>query len=114
MQVLKSSFATVLLLAAFGAACAVEPSNMQQASPVPLVPDGQALATRVVRLDPSVERVVGANAKVTVVKGENYFGVLEGAAWVPEGRAGYLLFSDFPANVVYKWAPDARQLSVFL
>jgi len=114
MQVLKSTLATVLLLATSGAARAVEPSNMQQASPVPLVPDGQALATRVLRLDPSVERVVGANAKVTVVKGENYFAVLEGATWVPEGRTGYLLFSDFPANVVYKWAPDARELSVFL
>lgn len=114
MHVSKPSLATVLLLAALGTAHAVEPTNMQQASPVPLVPDGQALATRPVRLDASLDRLVGANAKVTVVKGENYFGVLEGAAWVPEGRAGYLLFSDFPANVVYKWAPDARQLSVFL
>lgn len=113
MHVSKPGLAVVLLLAALGAH-AVEPTNMQQASPVPLVADGQALATRPVRLDASLDHLVGANAKVTVVKGENYFGVLEGATWVPEGRAGYLLFSDFPANVVYKWAPDARQLSVFL
>src|SRR6185437_1125994 len=89
-------------------------SNMQQASPVPLVPDGQALATRVVRLDASLDHVIDMHAKVSVVKGENYFGVLEGATWVSDGRSGYLLFSDFPANVVYKWLPEARQLSVFL
>jgi gluconolactonase len=103
-----------LALLVFGAAHAVEPGNMQQASPIPLVPDGQALATRVIRLDPSVDHVIAANARVTVVKGENYFGVLEGGTWMPEGKSGYLLFSDFPANVIYKWVPDAGQLSVFL
>lgn len=113
MNVSTSGLAT-LLLTAMSAAHAVEPTNMQQASPVPLVPDGQALATRVVRLDASLDHVIDARAKVSVVKGENYFGVLEGATWVPDGGPGYLLFSDFPANVVYKWAPVARQLSVFL
>lgn len=101
-------------LAATGAARAVEPSNMQQASPIPLVADGRALATKVARLDPSLDHVISADAKVTVVKGDNYFAVLEGGTWVPEGRSGYLLFTDFPANVVYKWAPDTRQMSVFL
>jgi gluconolactonase len=113
MHLSTSAFATVLLTA-LGVARAVEPTNMQQASPVPLVADGRSLATRVVRLDPSLDHVVDAGAKVTVVKGENYFGVLEGATWVPEGRSGYLLFSDFPANVVYEWAPERRELSVFL
>jgi sugar lactone lactonase YvrE len=112
------SFAPCLVLTicltAASATRAVEPSNMQQASPIPLVPDGQALATRILRLDPALDHVVLANAKVTVVKGENYFGVIEGAAWVPDKAAGYLLFTDFTANVVYKWSPEAKELSVFL
>jgi len=104
----------IALLLALGTATAAEPSNMQQASPIPLVPDGKALATKVIRLDPSLDHIIAANAKVTVVKGENYFGVIEGGAWVPDGKSGYLLFSDFVANVLYKWAPDTAQLSVFL
>ncbi|MGA2215286.1 MAG: SMP-30/gluconolactonase/LRE family protein, partial [Bryobacteraceae bacterium] len=31
----------------------------------------------------------------------------------PEGQAGYLLFSDISANVIYKWTSD-NQMSVFL
>ena len=114
MRTCTSRLALLLALTAVSGARAVEPTNMQQATPIPLVPDGQALATRIVRLDPSLDHIVSANAKVTVVKGENYFGVLEGGTWVPEGKSGYLLFTDFPANVVYKWAPDAGQMSVFL
>lgn len=106
--------APLLVLSVLGTARAIEPTNMQQASPVPLVPDGQALATKVVRLDPSLDHLVPANSRVTVVKGDNYFGVIEGAAWVPAGNSGYLLFTDFTANVVYKWSPDAAVLSVFL
>lgn len=113
MNVFTLGLAT-LLLTLTSVTQAVEPTNMQQASPVPLVPDGQALATRVIRLDPSLDHIIDARAKVRVVKGENYFGVLEGATWVPDGGEGYLLFSDFPANVVYKWAPVTQELSVFL
>jgi gluconolactonase len=114
MRTRISRLVPLAALIAVGVAHAVEPSNMQQASPIPLVPDGQALATRVARLDPSLDHVISANAKVTVVKGENYFAVLEGGTWVPEGKSGYLLFTDFPANVVYKWVPDSQQLSVFM
>src|SRR6266576_3850349 len=31
----------------------------------------------------------------------------------PSGKNGYLLFSDIPANVIYKWTPDGK-LSVYL
>jgi gluconolactonase len=114
MRTRPSPLALMLVLALACAARAVEPTNMQQASPIPVVPDGQALATRLIRLDPAVDRLVPANARVTVVKGDNYFGVIEGAAWVADNGAGYLLFTDFTANVVYKWSPDAKSLSVFL
>lgn len=104
----------VLCGAAVALVASAEPGNMQQVSPIPLAPDGQALATRVVRLDPLLDHLVPSGARVIVAKGENYFGVIEGSAWVPAGQSGYLLFTDFVANVVYKWAPDNRQLSVFL
>lgn len=110
---LNTSGMALLVLAAARGVLAAEPTNMQQASPVPLAPDGQALATRVVRLDPALDRLISANAQVTVAKGQNYFGVIEGSAWVGS-RPGYLLFTDFAANVIYKWAPDTRQLSVYL
>jgi gluconolactonase len=108
------SFGLLLALSALSVTRAAEPPNMQQASPIPLVPDGKALATRVIRLDPSLDHIISPNAQVSVVKGDNYFGVIEGGAWVPDDKSGYLLFSDFVANVIYKWAPDSGQLSVFL
>lgn len=114
MRMSRPGIALLLVLATVNVAQAVEPSNMQQASPVPLAPDGQALATRVVRLDPSLDRLLSADAKVIVTKGQNYFGVIEGSAWVANSKPGYLLFTDFAANVVYKWAPDKRELSVYL
>lgn len=103
-----------LLLSAATPVGAGGPANMQQVSPIPLAPDGQALATSVVRLDPSLDHIVSPGARVIVAKGENYFGVIEGSAWVAAGSSGYLLFTDFVANVVYKWSPEDRGLSVFL
>jgi gluconolactonase len=114
MRTCTSSLALLLVFSALSAARADVPGNMQQVSPIPLAPDGQALATRIVRLDPSLDHIVSADAKVIVAKGENYFGVIEGATWVSDGKSGYLLFTDFVANVIYKWAPEARQLTVYL
>ena len=36
------------------------------------------------------------------------FGFTEGVTWVQDGKAGHLLFSDMPANVIYRWSPDGR------
>ena len=65
----------------------------------------------VVRLDPALDALVSPDAKLEVVKGG--FGFTEGALWVQKGKNGYLLFSDIPANVIYKWTPDGK-LSVYL
>ena len=66
----------------------------------------------VVRLNPAIDDIVPAGAKVeTMVGGEN-FSVLEGPVWVKRG--GYLLFSDMAANVIYKWSPEDGKVSVFL
>jgi gluconolactonase len=67
-------------------------------------------ANEVIRIDPALDDIVPADAKVEKVA--SGFGHGEGTVWVRQGK-GYLLFSDIPANVIYKWTPD-RKVSVFL
>src|SRR5258705_2966172 len=54
----------------------------------------------VVRLDPALDALVSADAKVELVK--SGFGFTEGPVWVQKGREGYLLFTDIPGNVIWK------------
>jgi len=63
------------------------------------------------RLDPALDALVSANAKVELVKGG--FGFTEGPVWVRRGREGYLLFTDIPGNVIWKLTPDGKA-SVYL
>ena len=58
----------------------------------------------VVRLDPKLNEIVPAGAKVEKLAGNLSFA--EGPVWVRQG--GYLLFSDIPANVINKWTPDGK------
>ncbi len=71
---------------------------------------GQDAAPAVKRLDPALDTLVAPGTMPKLLKGD-YFGYLEGPAWIQNG--GYLLFSDIPANRIYKWT-TAGQLSVFL
>jgi gluconolactonase len=64
----------------------------------------------VARLNPALDEIVPADAKVEKVA--DGFGFLEGPVWIRKG--GYLLFSDIPANVIYKWSPEAGKVSIFL
>jgi gluconolactonase len=66
----------------------------------------------VTRLDPALDALISPDAKLELVKGG--FGFTEGALWVPERKGGYLLFSDIPANVIYKWNPADDRVSVWL
>jgi gluconolactonase len=70
-----------------------------------------AQAQDVSRLDPGLDALVSPDAKVELVKGG--FGFAEGPVWVQRGKIGYLLFSDIPANVIYKLTPDGN-VSVYL
>src|SRR5262249_49672104 len=70
-----------------------------------------AQAQDVVSLDPVFDQLVAPDAKVEIVKGG--FGFTEGPVWVQKGKTGYLLFSDIPANVIYKLTP-AGEASVYL
>src|SRR6476646_10496476 len=65
----------------------------------------------VAKLDPALDKLIDPDAKVELVKGG--FGFAEGPVWVQKGKAGYLLFSDIPANVIFKLTPDG-QASVYL
>src|ERR1041385_7034762 len=58
----------------------------------------------VVKLDPKLDGIVPADAKVEKLAGN--LGFAEGPVWVRQ--AGYLLFSDIPANVISKWTPDGK------
>jgi len=64
----------------------------------------------VVRLDPSLDALISPDAKLELVRGD--FGFTEGVTWVSQGRSGYLLFSDIPANVIYKFNPSDGKVSV--
>jgi gluconolactonase len=66
----------------------------------------------VTRLDPALDALIAPDAKLELVKGG--FGFTEGALWVPQGKRGYLLFSDIPANVIYKWNPADDKVSIYL
>ena len=64
----------------------------------------------VARLNRALDDIVPLDAKVEKLAGS--FGFLEGPVWVR--KSGYLLFSDIPANVIYKWSPTERKASIFL
>ena len=67
----------------------------------------------VVRLEPELDALVSSDAKLEKAIGG--FGFTEGALWVPQrGGRGYLLFSDIPANVIYKWVPGADKATIHL
>ncbi len=71
-----------------------------------------AQSKAVVKLDPALDRVMADNAKLQVLKAD-YFGISEGPVWMPEGKSGYLLFSDIGANAIYKWTPEGK-MSTYL
>ena len=66
----------------------------------------------IVRLDPSLGALVPAGAQIEKVA--DGFGFTEGPVWVHSGGAGFLIFSDIPANVIDKWNPQDKKVSVFL
>jgi gluconolactonase len=62
----------------------------------------------VARINRGLNEIVPDDARVEKVSGS--FGFLEGPVWVRKG--GFLLFSDIPANVIYKFNPSDGKLSV--
>jgi gluconolactonase len=64
----------------------------------------------VVRLDPSLDTLVNADAKIEVLA--SGFEWSEGPVWVPRD-GGFLLFSDVPQNTVFKWQ-EGKGVTPFL
>jgi len=62
------------------------------------------------RLDPALDALLPAGTKVEQLA--DGFEWSEGPVWMPEA-GGYLLFSDVPANRVYRWN-EAEGVTVFL
>jgi sugar lactone lactonase YvrE len=54
------------------------------------------------------ETIMGHRAQVEKVAGGFQF--TEGPVWDPHG---FLLFSDIPANIIYKWTPGASEAEVY-
>jgi gluconolactonase len=67
---------------------------------------------QIIRLDPALDALVPANAKIE--KLADGLGFLEGPVWVHSTSPGYLLFSDIPANAIDKWNPADKKVSIFL
>jgi gluconolactonase len=93
-----------LLAAAVAPTAPPAPPPAVKAHPVPYPSFGS-----IERLDPGLDKLLPADAKLeTLAEG---FDWVEGPVWVKAG--GYLLFSDIPQNVIYKWA-EGKGVSVFM
>jgi gluconolactonase len=66
--------------------------------PPPVVRPGVG---EVVRLDPGLDTIVSSGERLQKIADGVRSG--EGPVWMPEG---YLLFSDFQANLIYRWTAD--------
>ena len=66
-------------------------------------------AGTIARLVPAFDKLLPPGAAIEKLAGDFQF--TEGPVWVREG-GGHLLFSDIPANTIFKWTPDGK-VSVF-
>ena len=69
----------------------------------------ETVTATITSLDPRFDRLVPKDAKIEKIA--DGFSWVEGPVWDKPG--GYLLFSDIPANSIYKWKPG-EGVSVFL
>ncbi|HEX9155766.1 MAG TPA: SMP-30/gluconolactonase/LRE family protein [Nitrospira sp.] len=69
----------------------------------------ETVTATITSLDPRFDRLVPKDAKIEKIA--DGFTWVEGPVWDKPG--GYLLFSDIPANSIYKWKPG-EGVSVFL
>ncbi len=67
----------------------------------------QSSPAKIVRLDPSIDKIIPRGAPIEKLAGGFQF--IEGPVWHPDG---YLLFSDPNANTIYRWSPEGS-VSVF-
>ena len=58
---------------------------------------------KILRVDPAINAIIPADAVIEKVA--DGFQFTEGPVWIHEG---YLLFSDIPANTIYRWDPSGE------
>lgn len=56
--------------------------------------------------DPIFDTLVAPGSQLDLIA--TGFGFTEGITWVQDGTSGYLLFSDIPANVIYRLVPGRK------
>jgi gluconolactonase len=64
---------------------------------------------QIIQLDPKFEQLIDKDSKIEILA--DSFSWSEGPVWVKPGK--YLLFSDIPANTIFKWK-EGEGISVFL
>ena len=65
---------------------------------------------KVVRIDPSLDKLIAPDAKIEVLSSGYKWS--EGPVWVKNGE--FLLFSDVPANTIYRWKEGDKSAIPFL
>ena len=91
-------------------ACGPAQDSVPAAEPVAAEPAAE-VAGSIESLDPRFDELIATDALVEKVAGDFQF--VEGPVWVGGADDGYLLFSDIPADKVYRWS-QAGGKSVFL
>src|SRR3977135_3531139 len=79
-------------------------------------------AGSLVKLDPSLDQIFPADAKLELLIGEGSFEGREGPRRAHDGESGYLLFSGVGGNRIFQWTPGCfkypcspdGKLSIFL
>lgn len=69
----------------------------------------QPLEFEVLRLDPRIDALIPADAELEQVA--SGFQFVEGPVWRGSQAEGHLLFSDIPANKVYRWEPRTGEVT---
>jgi gluconolactonase len=65
---------------------------------------------KVIRLAPELDKLIASDAKIEVLSSGYQWS--EGPVWVKNGA--YLLFSDVPANTIYRWKEGDKAATPFL
>ncbi|MDP6606511.1 MAG: SMP-30/gluconolactonase/LRE family protein [Dehalococcoidia bacterium] len=97
----------LLLVAGALAGCGAEPEPAEPAAETNTMPNDDTGS--ILRLHRPLDAIVPLTARIEKLADGLAF--TEGPVWVRGG--GYLLFSDIPANAIYKWTPDG-ELTEFL
>jgi gluconolactonase len=70
---------------------------------------GETISIEVAHKTQKMDRLLNQDSKLERVA--TGFEFIEGPVWMGSQREGYILFSDIPANRVYQWTPQSREVT---